>query len=165
MSIATIIDEFDKLSLYEKRTVYVLIYSVINNSSNRVADYLTEIRENRFAKGAHCPYCKSTKIIGHGKYRSRQRYKCKDCGTTFNDTSCSPMAGTHHPEKWGKYIQFIAKGTTLPKIAKELGIHVSTAFYWRHKVLNALRTLDIEQAQIIILMLRNSPEEPFYCIA
>lgn len=150
MSITTVIDEFDKLTAYEQQKVYEIIYSVMNSSSNRVGDYLTEIRENRFAKSAHCPYCKSTKIIGHGKYRSRQRYKCKDCGKTFNDISCSPMAGTHHPDKWGKYIQHISRGTTLPKIAKDLGIHVSTAFYWRHKVLNALQTLGVEQLSGIV---------------
>ncbi len=33
------------------------------------------------------------------------------------------------------------KGKSLPKIAVELEIHVSTAFYWRHKILNALRSL------------------------
>lgn len=63
--------------------------------------------------------CKGTHIIGHGKYRSRQRYKCKECGKTFNDTSCSPMAGTHYPDKWGKYIKFVSMGMTLPKIVKE----------------------------------------------
>lgn len=29
-------------------------------------------------------------------------------------------------------------GLTLPKIAEQLNIHISTTFYWRHKVLNAL---------------------------
>ncbi|SHR48938.1 Transposase and inactivated derivatives [Mycobacteroides abscessus subsp. abscessus] len=31
-------------------------------------------------------------------------------------------------------------GYTLPKIAERLYIHISTVFYWRHKILNALRT-------------------------
>ena len=33
------------------------------------------------------------------------------------------------------------EGLSLPKIAKRLGIHVSTAFYWRHKILNAIRAV------------------------
>ncbi len=150
MSITKVIDEFDKLTPSDQKRVYEIIYTVVNSSSNRVSDYLTDIREARFAKGSHCPYCNSDKIIGHGKYRGRQRYKCKSCRKTFNDISCSPMAGTHHPNKWGKYIQYISRGTTLPKIAKELGIHISTAFYWRHKLLNSLRTLEIEQLSGII---------------
>jgi hypothetical protein len=33
------------------------------------------------------------------------------------------------------------KGYTLPKIAEALDIHISTAFYWRHKILYAIRSL------------------------
>ncbi len=32
-------------------------------------------------------------------------------------------------------------GYTLPKITDVLKTHSSTAFYWRHKILNALRSL------------------------
>ncbi|OPX45455.1 hypothetical protein CLHUN_08250 [Ruminiclostridium hungatei] len=74
MGITAIIGEFDKLNDYEQKRVYDIIYSVVNNSSNRVSDYLTEIREARFAKGTYCPYCKGAHIIKHGKYQSRQRY-------------------------------------------------------------------------------------------
>ena len=41
-------------------------------------------------------------------------------------------------------------GTTLPKIVKELKISLSTAFYWRHKVINSLRTLGVEQLSGIV---------------
>lgn len=44
MSITSVIDEFDKLNNYEQKKVYDIIYSAVNNSSNRVGDYLTEIR-------------------------------------------------------------------------------------------------------------------------
>ncbi len=32
----------------------------------------------------------------------------------------------------------MVEGCTLPKIAEHLKIHISTAFYWRHKILNTL---------------------------
>lgn len=150
MSITTVIDEFDKLTPYEQQKVYSIIYSVMNSSSNKVSDYLLEIRETRFAKGTHCPFCKNNKIIGHGKYRGRQRYKCKICGKTFNDVSCSPLAGTHLPDKWGQFIKFMTEGETLRKIAKALKISLSTAFYWRHKILSSLRDLEIEQLSGIV---------------
>lgn len=67
------------------------------------------------------------------------------------------MAGTHYPQKWAIYIQFITEGTTLPKIANALNISLSTAFYWRHKVLNSLRSMDIEQLSGII-----EPDETFF---
>lgn len=35
----------------------------------------------------------------------------------------------------------MVEGYTLPKISEALDIYFSTAFYWRHKILNALRSL------------------------
>src|SRR5665648_505652 len=150
MDTLDIFNEFAKLSPFHKEQLYNMIYPVVKNSSDSIRDYLTDIREVRFSKGTYCPHCKSIHVIGHGKYRSRQRYLCKDCGKTFNDISCSPIAGTHYPEKWGKYIQCIADGMTLPKIVKLLDISLSTAFYWRHKVLNSLRSMDIDSLSGII---------------
>jgi len=46
----------------------------------------------------------------------------------------SPLSGTKYPHKWLKYLEMMV-------IAKELKIHLSTAFYWRHKVLFALQSL------------------------
>ncbi|PRR78849.1 hypothetical protein CLVI_34360 [Clostridium vincentii] len=60
------------------------------------------------------------------------------------------MSGTHYPQKWGKYIQFIVEGTTLTKISKSLKISLSTAFYWRHNVLNSLRSMEIAPLSGII---------------
>jgi len=44
----------------------------------------------------------------------------------------------------------MVEGVTLPKIAEELEIHTSTAFYWRHKILNALRSLGFAKLRGII---------------
>lgn len=97
MDITTLFEEFQKLSPMVQNMFFNLIYPVIRNSSDKVNDYIETIRETRFSKGTFCPHCKGEHIIGHGKYRSRQRYKCKNCGKTFNDVSCSPMSGTHYP--------------------------------------------------------------------
>ena len=35
----------------------------------------------------------------------------------------------------------VVEGPTLPKITEVLKIYISTAFYWLHKILNALRSL------------------------
>ena len=86
----------------------------------------------------------------NGKYRSRQRYLCNDCGKTFNDMTNTPFSGSRYPEKWVKYIELMVEGYTLPKIAKCLNIHISTAFYWRHKILNALGSLGFNQLQGIV---------------
>ncbi len=47
-------------------------------------------------------------------------------------------------------MEMMVEGYTLPKIAKRLKIHISTAFYWRHKILNALRSIEFEQLQGIV---------------
>lgn len=106
-----------------------------------IANMVDDIREVRFSNGLACVHCGSACIKRNGKYRSRQRYLCKDCGISFNDMTASPLSGTHYPHKWLKYFQLMVDGITLPKIAEQLDIHVSTAFYWRHKILNALRSL------------------------
>src|SRR5690606_20519920 len=61
-----------------------------------------------------------------------------------------PFSGSRYPEKWVKYIEYMVEGYTLPKIAEELGIHISTAFYWRHKILNALKSLGFDTLQGIV---------------
>jgi len=68
---------------------------------------------------------------------------CKACERTFNDMTGTPMAGTHMLEKWRDYIECMIKGMPLRKISDELGVSLSTAFTWRHKVLNALKRLSL----------------------
>lgn len=98
----------------------------------------------------HCLYCDSDNIKGHGKYRGRQRYMCKDCNKTLNDTTASPMSGTHYPDKWAEHIQCMIEGKTLKQVAEQLKIHISTAFYWRHKVLNALNALSLDKLSGVV---------------
>ena len=92
----------------------------------------------------------SLSVKWNGKYRGRQRYLCKDCDKSFNDMTGTPMAGTHKPNLWLKYFELMIEGYTLPKIVERLDIHISTAFYWRNKILNALRLLGNSQLNGII---------------
>lgn len=106
-----------------------------------IAKRLKDIRETRFSDGLVCLHCGSVSVKKNGKYRARQRYLCKDCGKSFNDMTNTPLAGSRYPHKWLKYFEMMVEGYTLPKISEALQIHISTAFYWRHKILNALRSL------------------------
>ena len=117
---------------------------------DKITKLLKSIREARFASGLGCVHCGSTSVKRNGKYRSRQRYLCNDCGKSFNDMTNTPFSGSRYPEKWVKYIELMVEGYTLPKIAKRLKIHISTAFYWRHKILNALGSLGFNQLQGIV---------------
>ena len=62
----------------------------------------------------------------------------------------SPLSGTKYPHKWLKYIEMMVDECSLRTIAKELKIHLSTAFYWRHKVLFALQSLGHQKLSGII---------------
>lgn len=139
--------------LYEKfydmpHTEKVKLYDAIKDTlypeqKANITNMIDGIREVRFSNGLACIHCGSLSLKRNGKYRSRQRYLCKDCGKTFNDMSGSPLSGTHHPHKWLRYFEMMVegKGKSLPKIALELEIYISTAFYWRHKTLNTIRSL------------------------
>jgi transposase-like protein len=143
--------DFSDLSTAAQYRLFEAIKDTLFPSTTTLDHNLVkEIRETRFSKGLACVHCGSKSIKRNGKYRSRQRYLCKDCGKTYNDTTASPLAGTRYPDKWLKYFELMIEGYCLPKISKILDIHISTAFYWRHKILNALRSLGNEQLQGII---------------
>lgn len=101
-------------------------------------------------EGISCPHCKSSNIICYGKYRGRNRYKCKGCGKTFNELTGSPMSGTHYLEKWKDYLICMLAGKSLRKIEKELSISLPTAFYWRHKILNAFMRVGFDKLEGIV---------------
>lgn len=122
----------------------------IDNEDADMKDAFTTIRETRFKEGLGCVHCGSVKVKRNGKYRDRQRYLCHDCGKSFNDLSNTPISGTRYLGKWAKYFQMMVEGYTLPKIAKRLKIHISTAFYWRHKILFALRSMGYQMLKGII---------------
>ncbi len=124
------------------------LYNALRNIlfPNRIASGgLNErLKERRFHKGVACPHCGSEQVHRHGVYRERQRYRCraKGCRKAFNDATGTPLAGTHLTNKWMDYIEYMVEGKSLRKISEKLEISLTTAFTWRHKILNALKRLD-----------------------
>ncbi|WP_167577799.1 transposase [Ammoniphilus sp. YIM 78166] len=86
-----------------------------------------------------CPHCSSSHIIGHGRYRDRQRYKCKSCSRTFNDYTNTPVHRTHYPDKWIPFLKCMVQGESLRVSAICVGISYVTLFYWRHKLSRAIQ--------------------------
>ncbi len=150
MNKTAVFSDFLKLHPIEQQELYEDFYTVINRSASTLDAYLDDIREARFASKPHCPHCDSNEIKGHVKYRGRQRYKCKGCNKTFNDTTANPLAGTHYPDKWAEHIQCMIEGKTLKQVSEQLKIHISTAFYWRHKVLNALNAITTDNLKGVV---------------
>jgi transposase-like protein len=101
----------------------------------------TEVKENRFSKGKVCPHCKTTGVSRYGTYDGNQRYICKSCRRTFSDLTNSPRCNSHKDVvMWIEYAKCMVNGYSLRKCASIVGISLSTSFFWRHKLLDALRT-------------------------
>lgn len=110
---------------------------------NTLSDIINIFRENRFSQWIVCPHCNSKDIIKNGKYKGKQRYICKKCSKSFNDFTASPLSMTHFPEKWPLFMKCTIEGLSLRQAAVVLGISYVTLFYWRHKLLIALKEISI----------------------
>lgn len=100
----------------------------------------------------NCPHCESNRIRTAGKARGVQRYKCKDCSKTFGTKKDTAFHHTKKPlETWNHYLDLMFNNQmSLRKIAKQTGINLRTAFFWRHKILNALNAIQSKRLTGIV---------------
>ncbi|MDF2882989.1 MAG: transposase [Clostridiaceae bacterium] len=94
-----------------------------------------------------CPHCGCTHTVLYGKYQGKQRYICRGCRRTFNDFTNTPIARTHFPEKWEAFIKCTLDGLSLKAAAREINVSYVTLFYWRHKLLFALKMIKQNKMQ------------------
>lgn len=91
-----------------------------------------------------CPRCSSKNIkkVGYNHQCHKQGYQCKECSRKFFST-CNTL--THATKKpigcWITAIECILNHDTLSQMAEKCGIHKTTAFYWRHKILDRIKDL------------------------
>src|SRR3712207_5745439 len=58
------------------------------------------VRQHRWPDGVCCPQCESDKVARHGhddRQHERQRYRCKECQSRFDDRTGTVLAGHHQP--------------------------------------------------------------------
>jgi transposase-like protein len=110
------------------------------------AGLFKQIRESRVRDGHVCPHCGSKTVVKNGRYGLRQRYWCKECDKTFNDLTNSPLGGVRKLDQMLDYFKLMVEnqGITLQACAQKLNISITTAFFWRHKILSALRANHFE---------------------
>jgi len=89
-----------------------------------------------------CPHCLSAEIFGHGLYKGRKRYKCKQCKKTFNDFTGTAISGIKKVEKFQEYLELTIESITIRKAAKKIGVNMKTIFDWRHKLLSSIATMN-----------------------
>lgn len=98
------------------------------------------------SKVKSCPHCQSNNFIKYGSYKSIPRFMCNSCGRTFSVRTKTPWYYSKKPDDyWRRFINLLMSNETLMTCADTLKINVATAFYWRHKVLSAIKfTTDVD---------------------
>ena len=111
--------------------------------ANKLKEHINSFIKNDIYKNKNfecCPICGGKKYIKHGSYKGIQRYKCKECGKTFSNTTNLLWSYSKKDlNLWIKFINLMIKRKSLRLCAEKLNISVTTAFYWRHKVLHGLK--------------------------
>ncbi|EKP97575.1 transposase [Bacillus cereus] len=159
MSLKEIIEEIRKLNTADQhRLKQFFVNSLASYSASEPV--FKEVSERKHKEGYTCTHCHSTKVVRFGKYSvkmdmrliERQRYRCKDCGKTFTDVTNTPLHRTHLPHKWLGFIQCMIEGYSLRKASELIEVHYVTLFYWRHKLLSAMKQMDFEKFEGIVEM-------------
>jgi transposase-like protein len=88
-----------------------------------------------------CPHCGSSHVSRYGRTpKGYQRFVCGECRKTFGEKERPVWLGSHYPKKvWMEYIRLMNMGASIRTIAEALKINPTTAFFWRHKILTALK--------------------------
>ncbi len=139
----TIIDAIKliaKLTVKEQETLKTMLLSPSFVRYMNIEDF---VEKERFANGRVCPLCGCTHVVRNGHRKDgTQRYVCKDCGKSFVMTTNSIVSGTRKDLfVWEKYIDCMMNGLSIRQTAGTCDIHRNTAFFWRHKILDALQNM------------------------
>ncbi|GAB3390195.1 IS1595 family transposase [Lysobacter fragariae] len=84
---------------------------------------------------AACPKCRCSRIVRNGQANGVQRFKCNDCGASFNRLTGTPLARLRQRAKWLQQVEGLDAGLSVRKAAVRMGVHRTTAFRWRHRFL------------------------------
>ncbi len=139
-NISDILSSIDKLSPNDKKKLQAILMSNTFVEKLDMQDFLTN---ERFANGRVCPLCGSIHVVRNG-HRSdgTQRFMCRDCHKSFVVSTNTIISKTRKDLSiWEKYISCMMNGLSIRKTADICGIHKNTAFYWRHKILDALQKM------------------------
>lgn len=92
-----------------------------------------------------CPHCSAARIVRHGQADGIQRFRCRDCGKTFNPLTGTALAGLRHRERWLQQAEVMDAGLSVRKAAARMDVHRTTAFRWCHRFLAVARETKDQQ--------------------
>ena len=121
----------------------IVFYTTISNDISISDDVQSFLIETRFNGKGSCIYCEGVHVVKNGKRKDgTQRYLCRDCHKSFIPSSDSIASRTRKSVSvWAAYLKCMLDKKTLRQSSEECHISVSTAFTWRHKILDALSEL------------------------
>lgn len=85
-----------------------------------------------------CPHCGAAAGVGWGRFRDRPRYRCRRCRRTYTARTGTVLAGTRYPERLAAMPWCLLDGLTVREAGQRLGVHFTTTFRWRHRLLARL---------------------------
>ena len=98
----------------------------------RTAAIIEQARRGTLA----CPRCRGTYLHGDGHKSGLQRYRCRQCGRSFNALTGTPLARLRLKDHWLAYFDCLRDpACTVHSAAAIVGIHPNTSFRWRHRFL------------------------------
>lgn len=136
-----IINRFQSLNYKQQRDLLKRLQQTLSSSR--------PILEHRYV--STCPYCENEKLYKHANYKAGgTRFKCSDCGKTFNEFTGTSIHRVHKKDLWDGFIRLMLASKTIREISKELGIAKQTAMDWRHKALSAFNNLYTKEFKGIV---------------
>jgi transposase-like protein len=108
-------------------------------------DEATVLVERRCHLRPACAKCGGERAVRNGHADGLQRYKCRDCGVSFNALTGTSLARLRHRGKWLEQAEVMNDGLSVRKAAARLGVDRTTAFRWRHRWLEVARETKARQ--------------------
>ncbi|MCT4637725.1 MAG: IS1595 family transposase [Bacteroidales bacterium] len=133
MQTQNIVKFIESINNLDTKSYSLLKEAIEKRDSIKFVSYL--LNNDEIGSNKCCPYCDSRSYNRWGIRSDLQRYKCKECGKTFNTLTGTPLAHLHKKGRWLSYAQCLIEGLSIRKAAAECGVHKNTSFRWRHRFL------------------------------
>jgi transposase-like protein len=134
------LSQIEKLTPAQKREGMEALQS--SSQQTKTFEVLEEVHS--------CPHCLGIHYQKWGVRSGLQRYRCRECGRTFNALSSTPLARLRHKEVWLDFLNTMMEGDSIRQSAKVCGVNKNTTFRWRHRMLNNPRHHEHEALQGIV---------------
>ena len=134
-----VITSYNNLSFSDR----IVFYTTISNDIAISDDTQSFLIETRLDGEGSCIYCEGMHVVKNGKRKDGvQRFLCRDCHRSFIASTDSITSRTRKSiSVWATYLKCMMDQKTLKQSSAECDISISTAFTWRHKILDTLSEL------------------------